>query len=79
MNQNATFVIDHSKLPSKNDVFTDNMGVWKHTGSLSHYFQVRKNEFGGLKEIISLGKKCPKKMPNDVYHIKKNYSMLHLT
>ena len=46
-------------------------------GPPSHYFQVRKNEFGGLKEIISLGKKRPKKMSNDVYRIKKNYSAHH--
>ena len=77
VNQNATFLIDHSKLPSRNDVFADDMGVWKHTGSPSHYFQVRKNQFGGLKEIVSLGKKRPKKISNDVYRIKKNYSSHH--
>lgn len=60
----------------QNDVFADDMWVWKHTGSPLHYFQVRKNKFSGLKEIISRGKKHPK-MSNDVNRIKKNDSSHH--
>ena len=45
--RNATFIIDLAKLPSKNDIFADDMGVWKHTGSPSQYFQVHKDESGG--------------------------------
>ena len=77
VNQNATFIIDLSKLPSSDDVFADDMGVWKHTGSPSQYFQVRKNEFGGLQELVSLGKKRPDTMSCDMYWIKKNYSCHH--
>lgn len=66
-----------SKLPSSDDVFADDMGVWKHTGLLSQYFQVRKNEFGGLQELVSLGKKRPDTMTCDMYRIKKNYSCHH--
>ena len=53
------------------------MGAWKHTGSPSQYFQVRKNRFGGLMEIVSLGKRCPNKLPSDLYRTKKNYSSHH--
>ena len=77
VNRNATFIVDLSHLPSKKDVFADDMGVWKHTGSPSQYFEVRKNRFGGLMEIVSLGKKCPKKLSCEVYRIKKNYSSHH--
>ena len=69
VNKNATFIIDQSKLPTRNDVFADDMGVWRHTGSPSQYFKVKKNDSGGLLELTSLGKKRPKDMPNDVYRI----------
>ena len=77
VNRNATFIVDLSHLPSKKDVFAGDMGVWKHTGSPSQYFEVRKNRFGSLMEIVSLGKKCPQKLSCDVYRIKKNYSSHH--
>ena len=72
-NQNATFIV----LPSRNDVFADDMGVWKHTGSPSQYFQVKTTESGDLHELVSLGKKHPTEMSHGVYHIKKNYSCHH--
>ena len=53
------------------------MGVWKHSGSPSQYFQVKKNDSGGLKEVVSLGKKKPERMSCDVYRIRKNYSIHH--
>ena len=62
VNRNVTHIIDISHLPSKKDVFADDMGDWKHTGSPSQYFEVRKNRFGGLMEIVSLGKSAPKKL-----------------
>ncbi len=77
VNRNATFLVDLSHLPSPNDVFADDMGVWKHTGSPSQFFEVRKNQYGGLKEITSLGKKRPKRMSHGLYRIKKNYSSHH--
>jgi len=77
VNENTTFIIDLAKLPSRNDVFADDMGVWRHTGSPSQYFQVKSTESGELKELISLGKKRPTEMSNDVYRIKKNYSCHH--
>ena len=77
VNKNTTFIVDLSQLPSKKDITADDMGVWKHNGSPSQYYEVRKNESGGLKEIISLGKKRPKKMVDGMYRIKKNYSSHH--
>ena len=64
VNRNTTFIIDLSKLLSRKDIFADDMGVWKHSDSPSQYFQVKKNDSGGLKEVVSLGKKknlkgCP--------------------
>lgn len=76
VNRNATFIVDLSCLLSKKNVFADDMGVWKHTGSPSQYYQVVKNEYGGLKEIVSMGKKCSK-MFEGMYRIKKNYSCHH--
>jgi len=69
VNRNATFIVDLSHLPSKKDVLADDTGVWEHTGSPSQYFEVRKNRFGGLMEIVSLGQKCPKKLSCDMYQI----------
>ena len=77
VNQNATFIVDQSKLPSRNDIFADDMGVWKHNGSPSQYFKVKTSDSGELRELISLGKKRPIEMSLDVYRIKKNYSYHH--
>lgn len=77
VNRNATFLVDLTLLPSPKDIFADDMGVWKHTGSPSQYFEVKKNRYGGLKEIVSLGKKRPKRMTEGIYRIKKNYSSHH--
>ncbi len=77
INRNATFIVDLTKLPSRNDVFADDMGVWKHTGSPSQYFQVKITESGDLCELVSLGKKRPSEMSRGVYRIKKNYSCHH--
>ena len=77
VNRNTTFIIDLSKLPSRKDIFADDMGVWKHLGSPSQYFQVKKTDSGGLKEVVSLGKKKLERMSCDVYRIWKNYSIHH--
>lgn len=77
INENATFIVDLSQLPSKKDITADDMGVWKHNGSPSQYYEVRKNQHGGLQEIVSLGKKRPKQMVDGIYRIKKNYSCHH--
>ena len=76
VNRNATFIVDSSHLLSKRDVFADDMGVWKHTGSPSQYFEIKKNEYGGLMEIVSLGKKS-QQISDSMYRIKKNYSYHH--
>ena len=73
---NATFIVDQPELPSRNDVFVDYMGVWRHTGSPSQYFQVKTTKSGDLQELV-LGKKHPTEMSQDVYRIKKNYSCHH--
>ena len=49
----ATFIINQSKPPSRNDVFTDEMGVWKHIGSPSQYFKVKTSDSGELHELVS--------------------------
>lgn len=63
-NQNATFVIDHSELPSR-----------KHTGSPSHY--EKEQIWCPNSNNLPRKKKHSKKMSNDVYHIKKNYGPHH--
>ena len=67
---------DDKDLPITHPKSVDDMGVWKHTGSPSQYFRFRKNKYGGMKEIVSLGKKS-QRMSNVMYRIKNNYNSHH--
>lgn len=39
---NASFLVDRSKLNNEDDIKCDDMGAWKHKGSSKSFFRVKR-------------------------------------
>ena len=69
---NVCFVVDNTMLKSRDDLKCDDMGAWKHTGSPTKWFYVKRNEDNAIEEIVPLqGKPGPK--DHDVYQLRRVY------
>lgn len=70
---NASFLVDCSKLHNRNDIKCDDMGAWKHKGSPKRFFLVERNTDNEILTISPLNEKCYKQK-EDVYVLKRSYS-----
>ena len=49
--QNATFVVDISRLENRSDLYADENGAWKMTGCRPKYYSIDKDENGRVAEL----------------------------
>ena len=69
---NVSFLIDTSKFKVRDDLKCDDMGSWKHNGSAKMFFNVKRNEDGGIKRIKHVKSMIPSE-DVQMYTLKRIY------
>ena len=67
--ENSTFIVNCDKLAHRDDIRTDDLGVWKNGGVKSIYCIVNLNGEGAPRRITKLSSK-PSVMRHSVYRLR---------
>ncbi len=70
---NASFLLDREMFVSFGDVFCDEMGVWKHTGTPKRKFYVTRDIFNNIKNITDHESNQSSASSIDTYELKRAY------
>ena len=68
----STFFIDTTHLSHRDDIRSDDLGVWKNEGVRSKYCSVRFDENNRVKKGTKLAAK-PSVMRSSIYRVKRSY------
>lgn len=68
----STFFVDTEKLCHRDDIRSDDLGVWKNIGVKSTYCSVQFDENNKVKEVFKLPSK-PQVMRSSIYRVKRSY------
>lgn len=68
----STFFIDTTHLSHRDDIRSDDLGVWKNEGVRSKYCSVHFDENNKVKKVIKMASK-PLVMRSSIYRIKQSY------
>ena len=69
--ESSTFIVDTSKLGHKDDIRSDDLGVWRNGGVKSQYCSVTFSD-GRVTKALKLSCK-PSAMRSSVYRVKRSY------
>lgn len=70
---NASFLVDCSKLANKDDIKCDDMGAWSHKGSPKRFFVIKKTKDNKISKVVTLRGKCQTK-DEGIYMLRRTYS-----
>ena len=70
--KSCTFVVNLAKLQHRDDIRSDDLGVWKSDGVKSKYCSISFDQNGIVNRVIKLGCK-PSVTRNSIYRIKWSY------